>query len=70
MIKVLEEFYDLETGDLRQAGTEFEATKERFDALNEALPGYVEWSEPKEDGTKSKAKGKKDEVAAKDELPI
>ncbi|KAA0963208.1 hypothetical protein FXF62_10265 [Streptococcus cristatus] len=69
MIKVLEEFYDLETGDLRQAGTEFEATKERFDELNEALPGYVEWSEPKEDG-KSKVKGKKDEVAAKDELPI
>lgn len=70
MIKVLEEFYDLETGDLRQAGTEFEATKERFDELNEALPGYVEWVEPKEDGTKSKAKGKKDEVAAKDEPPI
>ena len=69
MIKVLEEFYDLETGDLRQAGTEFEATKERFDELNEALSGYVEWSEPKEDG-KSKVKGKKDEVAAKDELPI
>ena len=69
MIKVLEEFYDLETGDLRQAGTEFEATKERFDELNEALPGYDEWSEPKEDG-KSKVKGKKDEVAAKDELPI
>lgn len=70
MIKVLEEFYDLETGDLRQAGTEFKATKERFDELNEALPGFVEWNEPKEDGAKSKVKGKKDEVAAKDELPI
>ena len=70
MIKVLIEFYDLQAGELRQAGTEFEATKERFDELNEALPDYVEWSEPKEDGAKSKVKGKKDEVAAKDELPI
>ena len=70
MIKVLIEFYDLQAGEFRQAGTEFEATKERFDELNEALPDYVEWSEPKEDGSKSKAKGKKDEVAAKDELPI
>ena len=70
MIKVLKGFYDLKEGVFRSVDEEFEATKERFDALNEALPGYVEWSEPKEDGTKSKAKGKKDEVATKDELSI
>ena len=27
------------------AQSEFEATKERFDEINEALPDFVEWSE-------------------------
>nr|DAJ27069.1 MAG TPA: hypothetical protein [Caudoviricetes sp.] len=45
MIKVLKEFYDLKEGQYRSAGSEFEATKERFDEINEALPDFVEWSE-------------------------
>ena len=45
MIKVLKEFYDLKEGQYRSVDSEFEATKERFDEINEALPGFVEWSE-------------------------
>ena len=45
MIKVLKEFYDLKEGVFRSVGQEFEATKERFDEINEALPDFVEWSE-------------------------
>ena len=45
MIKVLKEFYDLKEGVFRSVGKEFEATKERFDEINEALPDFVEWSE-------------------------
>lgn len=45
MIKVLKEFYDLKEGQYRSVGSEFEATKERFDEINEALPDFVEWSE-------------------------
>ncbi len=45
MIKVLKEFYDLKEGIFRSVGQEFEATKERFDEINEALPDFVEWSE-------------------------
>ena len=44
MIKVLKEFYDLKEGVFRSVGQEFEATKERFDEINEALPDFVEWS--------------------------
>ncbi|KXU14601.1 hypothetical protein SORDD17_01358 [Streptococcus oralis] len=66
MIKVLKEFYDLKTGDFHLAETTFEASKERFEELNEILPGFVEWEE-----STAKPKGKKkDEVAGKDELPI
>ena len=43
MIKVLKEFYDLKEGVFRSVGQEFEATKERFDEINEALPDFVEW---------------------------
>lgn len=45
MIKVLKGFYDLKEGVFRSIGQEFEASKERFDEINEALPGFVEWSE-------------------------
>ena len=45
MIKVLKEFYDLKEGQYRSVGSEFEATKERFDESNKALPDFVEWSE-------------------------
>lgn len=44
MIKVLKDFYDLKEGVFRSTGQEFEATKERFDEINEALPDFVEWS--------------------------
>ena len=44
MIKVLKDFYDLNEGVFRSTGQEFEATKERFDEINEALPDFVEWS--------------------------
>lgn len=45
MIKVLKGFYDLKEGQYRSVGSEFEATKERFNEINEALPSFVEWSE-------------------------
>lgn len=45
MIKVLKGFYDLKEGVYRSTGQEFEATKERFDEINGALPDFVEWSE-------------------------
>ena len=45
MIKVLKDFYDLKEGQYRSVGSEFEATKERFDEIKEALPDFVEWSE-------------------------
>ena len=45
MIKVLKEFYDLKEGQYRSVASEFEATKERFDEINKALPDFVEWSE-------------------------
>ena len=45
MIKVLKEFYDLKEGVFRSVSQEFEASKERFDEINEALPDFVEWEE-------------------------
>ena len=53
MIKVLKEFYDLKEGVFRSVGQEFEATKERFDEINEALPDFVEWSEKQPEVTMS-----------------
>nr|DAT02802.1 MAG TPA: hypothetical protein [Caudoviricetes sp.] len=53
MIKVLKEFYDLKEGVFRSVGQEFEATKERFDEINEALPDFVEWSEKQTEVTTS-----------------
>lgn len=45
MIKVLKGFYDIEEGVFRSVGQEFEASKERFDEINEALPDFVDWEE-------------------------
>ena len=53
MIKVLKDFYDLKEGVFRSIGQEFEATKERFDEINEALPDFVEWSEKQPEVTMS-----------------
>ena len=53
MIKVLKGFYDLKEGQYRSVGSEFEATKERFDEINEALPEFVEWLEDQEEVTTS-----------------
>lgn len=53
MIKVLKEFYDLKEGVFRSVGHEFEATKERFEEINEALPDFVEWSENQSEVTTS-----------------
>lgn len=53
MIKVLKEFYDLKEGQFRSVGSEFEATKERFDEIDGALPGFVEWSEKQPEVTMS-----------------
>ena len=53
MIRVLKGFYDLKEGVFRSVGQEFEATKERFDEINEALPDFVEWSEKQPEVTMS-----------------
>lgn len=53
MIKVLKGFYDLKEGVYRSTGQEFEATKERFDEINEALPGFVEWEDKQSEVTMS-----------------
>lgn len=53
MIKVLKGFYDLKEGVFRSVGQEFEATKERFDEINEALPGFVEWEDKQSEVTMS-----------------
>lgn len=53
MIKVLKGFYDLKEGVFRSVGQEFEATKERFDEINDALPGFTEWEEKQPEVTMS-----------------
>jgi hypothetical protein len=53
MIKVLKGFYDLKEGVFRSTGQEFEATKERFDEIDKALPDFVEWSEKQPEVTMS-----------------
>ena len=53
MIKVLKGFYDLKEGVFRSVGQEFEASKERFDEINEALPGFVEWEDKQPEVTTS-----------------
>lgn len=53
MIKVLKGFYDLKEEVFRSVGQEFEETKERFDEIDGALPGFVEWSEKQPEVTMS-----------------
>lgn len=53
MIKVLKGFYDLKEEVFRSVGQEFEATKERFDEINEVLPGFVEWEDKQSEVTMS-----------------
>lgn len=53
MIKVLKGFYDIKERVFRSVGQEFEATKERFDEINEALPGFVEWEDKQSEVTMS-----------------
>ena len=53
MIKVLKGFYDLKEGVFRSVGQEFEESKERFNEINEALPGFVEWKDKQPEVTMS-----------------
>ena len=53
MIKVLKGFYDLKEGAFRSVGQEFEATKERFNEINGALPDFVEWEDKQSEVTMS-----------------
>ena len=53
MIKVLKGFYDLKEGVFRSVGQEFEESKERFNEINEALPGFVEWEDRQSEVTMS-----------------
>lgn len=53
MIKVLKGFYDRKEGVFRSVGQEFEESKERFDEINEALPGFVEWEDKQSEVTMS-----------------
>lgn len=53
MIKVLKGFYDLKEGVFRSVGQEFEESKERFNEINEALPGFVEWEDKQSEVTMS-----------------
>lgn len=53
MIKVLKGFYDLKEGVFRSVGQEFEESKERFNEISEALPGFVEWEDKQSEVTMS-----------------
>lgn len=53
MIKVLKGFYDIKEGVFRSVGQEFEESKERFDEINEVLPGFVEWEDKQSEVTMS-----------------
>lgn len=53
MIKVLKGFDDIKEGVFRSVGQEFEESKERFDEINEALPGFVEWEDKQSEVTMS-----------------
>ena len=53
MIKVLKGFYDIKGGVFRSVGQEFEESKERFNEINEALPGFVEWEDKQSEVTMS-----------------
>lgn len=51
MIKVLKGFYDIKEGVFRSVGQEFEESKERFDEINEVLPGFAEWEDKQSEVT-------------------
>lgn len=53
MIKVLKGFYDIKEGVFRSVGQEFEESKERFNEINEALPGFVDWEDKQSEVTMS-----------------
>ena len=53
MIKVLKGFYDIKEGVFRSVGKGFEESKERFNEINEALPGFVEWEDKQSEVTMS-----------------
>ena len=53
MIKVLKGFYDIKEGEFRSVGQKFEESKERFNEINEALPGFVEWEDKQSEVTMS-----------------
>lgn len=53
MIKVLKGFYDIKEGVFRSVGQESEESKERFNEINEALPGFVEWEDKQSEVTMS-----------------
>lgn len=53
MIKVLKGFYDIKEGVFRSVGQEFEESKERFDEINEVLPGFAEWEDKQSEVTMS-----------------
>ena len=53
MIKVLKGVYDIKEGVFRSVGQEFEESKERFNEINEALPGFVEWEDKQSEVTMS-----------------
>lgn len=40
-VKTNRNFFDIVTGDYRKAGDEFEVSQERFEELNEKVPGFV-----------------------------
>lgn len=46
-VKTNRNFFDTLTGDYRYAGDEFEVSKERFNELNEKVPGFVTELNPK-----------------------
>lgn len=41
LVKTNRQFFDIVTGDYRKVGDEFEVNQERFDELNEKVPGFV-----------------------------
>jgi len=47
LVRTNRNFFDIVTGDYRKAGDEFEVNQERFDELNEKVPGFVTELDPK-----------------------
>lgn len=47
LVKTNRNFFDTLVGEYRKAGDEFEVTKDRFEELNEKVPGFVTELDPK-----------------------